>query len=158
MTDAYISEFNDRILFIEHTFGMKYKKTGQLPRRYQKVGDTSHGLPERFLDPKIESAYGNGCYFNFAYVEDKLTGEWYSYPPSEIIVFAPPVIKKAMTSLQWVAAEHGQTNPFEFTVRNGQIWRKLQIWFEGKQINYKFRRSTKWVSVPGDLNYEKRKI
>ena len=140
-----ITEFNERILFVHHSFGLKYKKPNgrQVPRKYQSVNDQSHGLPERFSNPKTINEYGVGCYFNFTYVEDKKTGEWYSYPPSEIIVYAPPVIQGDMTAKEWVMKEHTITSPFVIPVKNGQTMRRLMVWFDNGELCHKFRHELK---------------
>ena len=139
----YITEFNDRILFVHHSFGLKYKKPNGMPRRSISKTDLSHGLSERFSNPKTINEYGVGCYFNFTYVEDKKTGEWYSYPPSEIIVYAPPVIQGDMTAKQWVMQEHTIISPFVIPVKNGQTMRRLMVWFEGEELRHKFRQESK---------------
>jgi len=140
VSDEVITTFNERILFVNHTFGLKYKKLTKhkQPRKYQKLSDIWN-LNPRFKKPTHYRVYGNECYFNFCYLEDKHTGEWYTYPPSEIVVYATDVINKKTTPLSWVKKNHGVTNPFEIKVKNGQIWRRLQVWFTANDIGYKFR-------------------
>ena len=135
-----IFPYNDRILFVHHSFGLTFQKMTRhkRPRKYVKLG-TIANLNPRFNEPKTQRVYGIGCYFEFCYVEDKTNGEWYTYPPSEIVVNAMDVIDGKIKAIDWLRRKHDITNPFVFKVRNGQQWRRLQVWFADNDIGYKFR-------------------
>ena len=137
-----IHEHNQRILFLNHTFGMRSYKLSTRSAPYLRASDKSLGIPPRFKGPRVAKVYGRECFLDFYYVIDLPTGEWYTFPPSELTVVNNEVVNGAVPAIDYLIRHHSITNPLVVKVRNGQRLRRLHIWFEstkGNELQFYFR-------------------
>ena len=135
--ETTIKEIDKQLIFINSSFGMKeFKYKLKNRNKYTKQSYTM-GIDSRYRGPKRASIRTNcGCVLNFIYMIDKKTNDWYSLPPSEIIVTHDFVIKKNQTALNHLIKNHPSGNPFNIKVINKLKFRNLLIWFEDDKYDY----------------------